>query len=531
MVYSCGDCFILELVKKKLEYRNLDGSGNNLVNTDYGKINGAILKTVDHDYSNGINELAGPNRPSTREVSNIICKQKTALPNMKNSSNILWLWGQFIDHDIILTKTADERADIPVPQGDPYFDPEATGTQVIPFTRSEPIEGTGVNDVPREMCNFLTPFIDASNVYGTTKERNDFIREFKDGLLKTSWGDMMPVTDNKIHNDGEMFSAIYVGGDPRANEHFGLCSLHTLFVREHNYWAKRIKKLCSDLTDEDIYQTAKIIVESEIESITFNEYLPLLLGKCNIPNYTGYNETVNPQIAHLFSASCYRLHSLIPSLTLDIKLKDQFFASYLMANKKYSIDYVLKCFYTKICEEMDGKFVDDLRNFLFGPPGMGGHDLAAINIQRGRDHCLCDYNSVREKLGFTKKTDFEEISASSITNQQLKDLYNDDIDDVDLYIAGVVEKKYNSHSQLGEVFHVVVKDQFCRIRTGDRLWYENRLSKNQINYINHTKLSDIIKRNTNLCNVPKNVFEIEKENWCCKCKCNCCCKYQPTSYC
>ena len=62
------------------------------------------------------------------------------------------------------------------------------------------------------------------------------------------------------------------------------------------------------------------------------------------------------------------------------------------------------------CQAIDPYLVDEVRNFLFGPPGSGGFDLASLNIQRGRDHGLADYNQARTDLGLDPVTSFSEIS-------------------------------------------------------------------------------------------------------------------------
>ena len=88
---------------------------------------------------------------------------------------------------------------------------------------------------------------------------------------------------------------------------------------------------------------------------------------------------------------------------------------------------------TQVEQDCDGKVVDDVRNFLFGPPqfGLGGLDLAAINIQRGRERGLADFNTIRTNLGLPAYTSFSEICSDPTVYGELQDLYNNDINNID----------------------------------------------------------------------------------------------------
>ena len=69
--------------------------------------------------------------------------------------------------------------------------------------------------------------------------------------------------------------------------------------------------------------------------------------------------------------------------------------------------------------------IEDVRSFLFGPPGAGGFDLAALNIQRGRDMGVASYNNLREAMGLKRAEAFSDITSDADLAARLKALYGD----------------------------------------------------------------------------------------------------------
>ncbi len=517
------------------ENRTFDGSGNNAANPEWGAVGTNQLQVSTIGYADAISEPGGTDRPNPRYISNAVFDQEGLLPDVLELSDYAWVWGQFIDHNITLVvDDPDESVDIAVPAGDPWFDPAGTGAVTIGMHRSayDPASGTDTSN-PRAFPNGISTFVDGSAVYGSSQERADWLRSFSGGKLRMSSGNLLPyntttgelndpVDPNAPGMDMPMpfISKWFVAGDVRANENPLLTSIHTLFAREHNRLCDELAAEYPSWTDEELFQHARKIVGGIIQAIAYEEWLPTM--GVHIAPYTGYDPTVEPGIMNIFSASAYRYgHSVINSSIVrmdndgntipqgDIQLRDAFFNPPVLVDGG-GLDPLLIGMATQMEQDFDCKMVDDLRNFLFGPPGAGGLDLAAININRGRERGLPDYNTARVDFGLPAVESFATLTNNPWLNQILESVYGD-INNMDSWV-GFLAEDHMSDALFGESVMTIMEVQFTNLRDGDRFYYESDpgLSSEEIEEIKNTRLTDVIMRNSGVAELQDNVFLTRK---------------------
>ena len=207
--------------------------------------------------------------------------------------------------------------------------------------------------------------------------------------------------------DCQTFGGCSLIGDERGDENIALHSMHTLWVREHNRVAVELKKLNPFWKGDHIYNIARKIVGAEYQHIVYREWLPKIV---QLPNYYGYNRYVDPAIINSFAAAAFRFgHSLIPNafsqvdmsynkVREDILLQKAFFNTDYI--HKYGIEGTLMGLCANQSNEVNMELSDGIARKLFIPFGKAGYDdLAARNIQRGRDHGIYVYGMWRQRCG------------------------------------------------------------------------------------------------------------------------------------
>ncbi|KAK9883784.1 hypothetical protein WA026_001979 [Henosepilachna vigintioctopunctata] len=457
-------------------------------------------------------------------------------------------WGQFIDHDLISTvKSRSFNGSIPrccerngqdhlpiefmhpscfpIDVSDDDWVLGRFGVRCLEFIRSAPATRLDCDLGWREQMNQVTSYLDGSVIYGSDFETSDAIRTFKNGKLQYGRplgnGPLDPPDPpgGELCRSGALTTECFEGGDGRFGEQSGLTAMHTLWVRYHNKLATTLGKMNKHWSDEKIFQETRKIVGALIQHITYREFLPIVVGpevmelfelNLNPRDYfTGYDERINPAIANSFgTAACRFGHSLVQNSYVRFDRKHRPIFNNVSLHQEQenmeniwsfgSVDRLFLGLINQPAQRRDEFICEELTNNLFrSPRSPFGIDLAAINIQRGRDHGLPPYTSWRKPCGLSEVKSWKDLQnvLSIETAQRLKLLY-EDVDDIDLFTAGLAEKPVRG-GIVGPTFACIIAQQFSNLRKGDRFWFENSgfhssFTPSQLNQIRRITLSEIV---------------------------------------
>lgn len=181
--------------------------------------------------------------------------------------------------------------------------------------------------------NQATQFIDGSVVYGSSDTKMASLRSGQLGMLRMyetpDNRSLLPVSMDPLDGCNEVENNkkghyCFESGDARANENLHLTSLHLILARHHNFLARNLLVQNPLWDDEKLFQEARKILGAQMQHITYNEFLPILLGR-NLSSSIGltpdpeywsndkYDENVDASAANNFAAAAFRFaHTLLP---------------------------------------------------------------------------------------------------------------------------------------------------------------------------------------------------------------------------
>jgi len=485
------------------EFRPVGGDGNNLIHPALNAVPGrAELAIAPPRFVPGTNDGIVPG-PNPRTISNVIAggtgeQGQTAQTTDPVLSAWLYVFGQFVDHDIDLEQTPMTSAaiNIVVPSGDPYF---KAGT-VIAMTRDTRSPFTNT------IINTTAGYLDLSQLYGSSSAVAALLAN-ADGTLKTSGNGLyLPVVNDT-----------FVSGDPRVTENPELTALTILFMREHNLWVRTLKAQHPRWSGYELYGMAKAITTAEYQNIVYTEYLPHLLGPV-LGRYPGYNAAVNAQVTQEFSTAAFRMGHSQVSDTQEGLSNDgevvftepigQAFFNTPEIDEANGIDPLLRSLGGDYSQATDPYTVAALRDLLFANL-VGGDvdemDLIAIDIQRERDVGLASLNGTRRALGMMPYTSFAQLTSDTVLQSNYAAIYGS-IDNVDLFMGGLAEA-HAFGANVGPTFQAIIANQFERLRVGDRFFWQNEGFDGQTaSLIAGTTLAKLMLRDTNTTHVQSDVF-------------------------
>ncbi|KAJ3301549.1 hypothetical protein HDU76_005709, partial [Blyttiomyces sp. JEL0837] len=354
-----------------LVYQTYDGSCNNLIKTEQGKVNNTYIYLAPANFSRTV---FGGALPDARAVSVALQSSNAILNGIAevfgttypsydeafdeyNINSFFVEFGQFLNHDLELNKNTNPftQLNLEFPYGDVskdfVFAPSSApgGNLFNPANLSvlvavDSLGPTDANGNLAGVTNLGNSYIDLSSIYGTDSATNKALRTLSKGQLLTgNWtsdgGIWSPAFGNVTYTNllpGSAQTGLVTGvasfppfapsqagvsGDVRAIENIFLATQHTLWIREHNRIATLIAAdpLGATLTDEQIFQVARRINIAQYQSVVYNEWLPALLtGYAGlVPAYKGYNPNVDASTSVEFASAAMRYgHTLVRDMDI-----------------------------------------------------------------------------------------------------------------------------------------------------------------------------------------------------------------------
>lgn len=347
-----------------------------------------------------------------------------------------------------------------------------------------------------EQMNTVSQFLDASVVYGSSENVENALRAHEGGLLKES------STEYNEHLNCVEKNKCFLTGDLRNLLDPSSAIGNVMLVKEHNRIARVLSELNPFWDDEKLFLEAKRVLIAEVQHITYNEWLPLVLGKkkyahenIHFITSTGfvglYQPYTNPSVSNEFANAAIKPLTWLNEIYLRAYNKQRAMKHkrplrHTVVNmKRLQNDTLLRGLgkgLTLKINEIPFMFSDKMIGVFFSEDTSNEQERSlALEIHRGRDHGLLPFPEYGDYLHLEQRI--------SPKNLEIINKHYRNKNDIDLLVGGILEEK-TKKSMVGSTFHEIILRQMIATRTGDRFFYDN---PDQPHPFNHEQLDEIQK--------------------------------------
>jgi hypothetical protein len=408
-------------------------------------------------------------RPSPREVSRALMT-RTKLIEATSVNALVAPWLQFMIRDWFShgKSPQDNPWEVALADDDDWPDNPMRIMRVM----DDPTRPASAAGQPPTFINTSSHWWDASQIYGQTPEYQKFVRSGQDGKLRVEPDGSLPLPPGKTD------------GNPSEEPGFwiGLAMLQTVFSFEHNSVCDMLRGNYPSWTDEEIFQRARLIVAALIAKIHTVEWTPAVINHpttvtgmranwfglageqfknvfgrvssseiiSGIPSAPTEHYGVPYSLTEEFGA-VYRMHPLAPddwsirSLTEDRTLGEYTLRDFsgpggMAVLRKTSMPDLFYSFGTLHPGLVSlHNFPHYLQEFV--RPDGKRMDLAATDILRHREMGVPRYCEFRRQLHLDAPTTFDQLTTDRQTAAKMHELYDGDIERLDLMVGLFAEDK------------------------------------------------------------------------------------------
>nr|XP_022916804.1 uncharacterized protein LOC111426494 [Onthophagus taurus] len=449
------------------KFRKPTGECNNIRHSQWGVRGTPFLRVLKPQYQDGVSKprvssiFDSSPLPSAEEVSYIL--RQSFSKQHESVTALLGAWSELLLHDLASTGNLRSIDCCSSKKHEECF--TMTGSSCQEYVRSLPtIDDCTATFSHRNQMNLASSFLDASAIYGNDDESMQRLRTYDAGLVN--------VSACAVCKANALYSAI---------------------LREHNRVAINLAQMNRHWDDEILFLESRRIVAAEIQHITYNEFLPIVLDETSlqdpglklksIGHYSDYSSSNRAGVFNEVAMSALpAMISMIPASLMNETAE----------NFAEMIDILIKT----PAQYVSGHIEVPLRH---------GWDTTTLMVHMGRDHGLPGYiyyAKFARNISEREKIEFDELKRFGIDQNGinfLKKSYSF-VEDIDLLAGGLLEKPLPG-AAVGKTFSHLLEAQFKLLRRSDRFWYENdlppsSLTSEQLTEIRKVTVASLLCANT-----------------------------------